>query len=244
MRVLLLVLLATVCLTAQSRIYRWKDRSGKEYITNTPPPPGATSLDVPPAQGGTPSEPPATLAEEAGRRIPPAAVPGLPSDQGERWKALDLRLGEARAKQDTAAIEGIVEGLFRDSLWGSGLWAIPLLPVATLSLLTLLGWWVGSALKQPWTTAAIVLSVLLGLALGQLTLSRFLFRIQNARLNANLALLEGHLGGKLPRGSHQAALNQHRRSLEAATRPLAAPWAFLVECRAAEDTMIKVALDP
>lgn len=244
MRALLLVLLATVCLTAQSRIYRWKDRSGKEYITNTPPPPGATSLDVPPAQGGAPNEPPAVLAEEAGRRTQAAGIPGLPSDQGERWKALDLRLGEARAKQDTAAIEGIVEGLFRDSLWGSGLWAIPLLPVATLSLLTLLGWWVGSALKQPWTTAAIALSVILGLALGQLTLSRFLFRIQNARLNANLTLLEGHLGGKLPRGSHQAALNQHRKVLEAATRPLAAPWAFLVECRAAEDTMIKVALDP
>lgn len=244
MRALLLVLLATVCLAAQPRIYRWKDRSGKEFITNTPPPPGATRLDVPPAQAGKDGEAPPAPAEEAARRAHPPAIPGLDPSQVERWRALDLRLGEARAKQDTAAIEGIVEGLVRDSLWGSGLWAIPLLPVATLSLLALLGWWVGSSLRQPWTTGVIALALILGLALGQLTLSRFLFRIQCTRLTATLGLLERHLGGKLPRGSHQAALDQHRRNLEAATRPLAAPWAFLVECRAAEDTLVKVALDP
>lgn len=243
-RALLLALLATVCLAAQTRIYRWKDRSGKEYITNTPPPPGATSLDVPAAKEGAPSGPAPVPAEEAARRAQPAPLPGMAPDQEERWKALDLRLGEARAKQDHAAIEGIIEGLFRDCLWGSGLWAIPLLPVATLSLLALLGWWAGSALKQPWTAAAIAISVVLGLLLGQLTLSRFLFRIQCGRLTASLQRLEQHLGGKLPRRTHRDALDQHRRNLEAATRPFAAPWAFLAECRAAEDTMIKVALDP
>jgi hypothetical protein len=245
MRVLLLALFAALLLTAQpQQIYRWKDRTGKEHITNTPPPPGATSLDVPPAQGGANNPPAAALTQAAGQRAKPPAPPGLDPVQVQWWRALDQRLEDARAKQDTAAIEGIVEGLFRDSLWGNGLWAIPLLPVATLALVILLGWWIGSGLKQPWSAGALLLSILVGLALCQLTLSRFLYRIQFLRLQSNLALLENHLGGKLPRGSHQMALQQHLKTLETASKPSAAPWAFLVECRAAEDTMIRVALDP
>ena len=37
---------------------------------------------------------------------------------------------------------------------------------------------------------------------------------------------------------------EHLATLERAARPAAAPWAFLTECRTAEDAMIKVALDP
>ncbi len=245
MRILLLALLAALVLVAQpQQIYRWKDRTGKEHITNTPPPPGATRLDVPPAQGGAGSQPAAALTQDPGQRAKPPAMAGLDPGQVQWWRALDQRLEEARAKQDTAAIEGIVEGLFRDSLWGNGLWAIPLLPIATLALVILLGWWIGSGLRQPWTAATLLLSILVGLALCQLTLSRFLYRLQFLRLRSNLALLENHLGGKLPRGSHQAALQQHLKALETTSKPLAPPWAFHLECRAAEDTMIRVALDP
>lgn len=236
--------LSPLALSAQPQIYRWKDRTGKEHITNTPPPPGATSLDVPPGQPGANSPPPASQTQDPSQKSRPAPPPGLSAAQVEYWKALDQRFEEARAKQDTASTEAMVEGIFRESLWGSGLWAIPLLPVATLALVILLGWWIGSGLKQPLSTMAIALSVLLGLALGQLALSRFLYRTQFLRLQTNLALLQQNLGGKLPRGSHQMAIQGHLAALELASKPNASPWAFLVESRAAEDTMIKVALDP
>ena len=83
-----------------------------------------------------------------------------------------------------------------------------------------------------------------GLALAQLTLSRFLYRNQFLRLQTNLAILEHYLGGKLPRASNRQALQQHYTALEGAARPLAPPWAFLFEARAAEETMVRVALDP
>lgn len=250
MRPLLLAFLAATALAATllaaqaPTLYRWKDRSGKEHVTQTPPPPGATTLAVPQPQGGT-TPPNATLQSESPvLKVQPPSRPGLEPQLVEKWKALDQRLEEARTKRDTVAIEAIVEGLFRESLWGGGLWAIPLLPVATLALLILLGWWAGSGLRQPLSALVVVVSILLGLILGQFTLSRFLYQIQFSRLQSRLALLENHLGGKLPRATHRKAMQDHLRALEAASGWLAPPWAFLLECRSAEDTMIKVALDP
>ncbi len=244
MRILLLVLLATSLLAAQTQIYRWRDKSGKEHVTNTPPPPGATRLDVPPAQGGPSPQAPEGQAQDAAQKGPRPPLPGMEPGQAEWWTALDQRLEEARSKQDTAAIEAIVEGIFREALWGKGAWAIPVLPIATFALVVLLGWWLAGGLRPPIAALVVGLAVVAGLVLAQLTLSRFLYRIQFARLRSHMALLENHLGGKLPRGSHRAALDQHLAALENATRPTAAPWAFLLECRNTEDTMVKVALDP
>ena len=235
----------TVALAGQQDVYRWKDKKGKEYVTNTPPPAGAVPLEVPPPKNQKEAEANAGgAAAEQAPKPPETPLPGLSESQREQWKALDQRLEEARTKKDTAAIEAIVEGLFRESLWGNGLWAIPLLPLATLALVTLLGWWVASGLRQPIAGIFLGVAVLGGLALAQLTLSRFLYRNQYLRLQTNLAILEHHLGGKLPRASNRAALQQHYTSLEAACRPLAPPWTFLLEARAAEDTMIRVALEP
>lgn len=244
MKALLLVALSAVLLSAQPQIYRWRDRSGKEHITNTPPPPGATRLDVPPAQGAPDPQASGAPAQDPSRKGTPAQLPGLEASQAEWWSALDQRLEVARARQDTAAIEAIVEGIFREALWGKGAWALPVLPVATLALTVLLGWWISRGRSQPLAASLVLLSILGGLAFGQLTLSRFLYRMQFARLRSHLYLLENHLGGKLPRGSHRTALAQHLAALEAAARPVAPPWAFPLECRNAEDTMVKVALDP
>lgn len=230
--------------TTKPQIYRWKDRAGKEHITNVPPPPGATSLDVPPAQGQPSSEPPSAQAQDASQNARRPAPPGLTAEQVLFWQGLDQRFEEARNKQDTASIEAMVEGLVRESLWGGGLWAIPLLPIATLALVVLLGWWAGSGLRQPWAAGMIVLAVVVGLALVQLTLSRFLYRIQLTRLQSNFTLLESHLGGKVPRPSNRKLIQEHMATLGKAARPSASPWAFLTECRTAEDAMIKVALDP
>jgi hypothetical protein len=234
-----------LALAAQSDIYRWKDKKGKEHVTNTPPPAGAVPLEVPPPQNQKEAEANAggPVADQA-PKAPEPPLPGLTDQQRERWKALDQRLEEARTKKDTATIEAVVEGLFRESLWGNGLWAIPLLPLATLALVSLLGWWVASGLRQPVAGILLGVAVVGGLALAQITLSRFLYRNQFLRLHTNLAILEHHLGGKLPRGSNRQALQQHYTALESATRPLAPPWAFLFEARAAEETMIRVALEP
>lgn len=244
LRAVLLALLAAVLLPAQPQIYRWKDRSGKEHITNTPPPPGATNLDVPAGQGGNGAPSAPAPAEEAARKQAPAPTAGLSPAQAERWRALDQRLEEARNKQDSAAIEAVVEGLLREAQWGGGMWAVALLPLAVLALMGLLGWWIAGGLRQPLSAAVLVASVVAGLALGHLTLARFLYGIQYHRLQATLNLLQGNLGGKLPRGSHRMAIQQHLATLQSASRPSAPPWAFPLECRSLEDTMVKVALDP
>jgi len=232
-------------LAAQSDIYRWKDKKGKEHVTNTPPPAGAVPLEVPPPKNQKDAEanPDGPVTDQVPKVTEPL-LPGLNDQQRERWKALDQRLEEARTKKDTATIEAVVEGLFRESLWGNGLWAIPLLPLATLALVSLLGWWVATGLRQPLAGILIGVAVIGGLALAQVTLSRFLYRNQFLRLQTNLAILEHHLGGKLPRASNRQALQHHYTALEAASRPLAPPWAFLFEARAAEETMIRVALEP
>lgn len=242
---LCLCLVLAGALGAQSEIYRWKDKKGKEHVTNTPPPAGAVPLEVPPPKNQKEAE--AGRAEavaEPAPRAPEAPIPGLNDQQRERWKALDQRLEEARTKKDTATIEAVVEGLFRESLWGNGLWAIPLLPLATLALVGLLGWWAAGGLRQPLAGLLLSGALLAGLVLAQVTLSRFLYRNQYLRLQTNLAILERHLGGRVPRAANRQALQQHYAALEAAARPLAPPWAFLLEARAAEDTMVRVALEP
>ena len=245
MRFAVIFLVFATVLGAQSEIYRWKDKKGKEHVTNTPPPAGAVPLEVPPAQNqkDAGAEAGAPTSDQAPKQAE-EPMPGMDDQQRERWKALDQRLEEARTKKDPATIEAVVEGMFRESLWGNGLWAIPLLPVATLALVVLLGWWVASGVQQPLGGLLIALSLFLGLSLAQLTLTRFLYRNQFLRLQTNLAILEHHLGGKLPRASNHQALQQHYAALETMTHPLAPPWAFLLEARAAEDTMVKVALDP
>jgi Domain of unknown function (DUF4124) len=245
MRRVALVFCLGLALVAQSDIYRWKDKKGKEHVTNTPPPAGAIPLKVPPPQNQKEEEANSGgLVADQTPKPPEAPLPGLTGKQLERWKELDQRLEEARTKKDTTTIEAVVEGLFRESLWGNGLWAIPLLPLATLALVTLLGWWVASGLRQPLAGILIAIALLGGVALAQLTLSRFLYRNQFLRLQTNLNILEHYLGGKLPRASNRQALQQHYAALEAAARPLAPPWAFLLEARVAEETMVRVALDP
>ncbi len=245
MKKTLLCLCLGAALAAQSDIYRWKDKRGKEHVTNTPPPAGAVPLEVPPPKNQKEAESNgASLVADQAPKAPEALMPGLNAEQQEHWRGLDQRLEEARNKKDTTTIEALVEGIFRESLWGHGLWAIPLLPLATLALVSLLGWWAASGLRQPLAGLLLGVAVIAGLALGQVTLSRFLYRNQFLRLHTNLAILEHHLGGKLPRSSNRQALQQHYAALEAAARPLAPPWGFLFEARAAEETMIRVALDP
>ncbi|MBI4912772.1 MAG: DUF4124 domain-containing protein [Acidobacteria bacterium] len=244
MRSALLLLALSVLLPGQTQMYRWKDKKGVEHVTNTPPPPGATALEVPPAQNGREPGAGSPPAADPPERAPRKNLQGLSEQQLERWRALDLRLEEARNKKDAATIEAVVEGLFRESLWGSGLWALPLLPLATLAFLILLGWWIATGLRPPASVAVVGLAAVLGLGLAHLTLTRFLFRNQFLRLQSNLAVLEQHLGGRSPRPSNQEALRQHLQTLEAAARPVSPPWAFFLETRAAEDTMIRVALDP
>ena len=47
--------------TAQQKIYRWTDQSGRVHITDTPPPPGAKSVR-PLKPGGGPASPEAEAA--------------------------------------------------------------------------------------------------------------------------------------------------------------------------------------
>jgi hypothetical protein len=243
---IVLCLFLGAALAAQPGLYRWKDKKGKEWVTNTPPPPGAVPMEVPPPQNQKEADAgPGAAPQEQPQKAPVSASwPGLSAAQQERWRALDQSLADARARKDTAAIEAVVEGLFRESLWGNGLWTVPLLPLATFALAALLGWWAAGGLRQPLASALIAVGLLGGLALAQFTLSRFLYRNQFLRLQTNLSLLEFHLGGKVPRPANHQALEHHFEALAAASRPLAPPWAFLLEARAAEDTMVRVALEP
>lgn len=227
----------------QRPMYQWRDAGGQVHVTNTPPPPGAEPvMEAPP--------PPAV---EPGRPEPPFRPKAARTDQlkGElspaqqaAWRALEEHLVKARARNDRGSIEAVTDSLIDDCLWGSGLWAVPLLPALSLALMALLGWWLALGLKAGTRIPIVAGFVLLGLAFGQLLLASFLYHPQATRLRQNMALLELHTGGKELRPANQARLLARYRALEDAADPLQPPWNFPLQVAALRRDMKQVMVDP
>jgi len=229
----------------QQRTYYWKDAAGQTHVTNTPPPMGAEVLEAPP--------PPAVEPGKAGR---PEVIrqsdsragrhPVLLSQvQQQAWEALNLRLSKARAEGDRRTLEAVADSLIANCLWGNGLWAMPAVPLISVVLMGLLGWWLALGLRAGPKVPLIVGFLLLGLAFGHVFLNIFLYQPQAVRLRQNLELLEHHMGtGKTLRAEHRALLQQRYQALEQAAEPTRAPWHFPAEVRILREAMRQVMVEP
>jgi len=246
----LLALLLTAGLVAQAgslqpqQIYRWKDAKGRQHVTNSPPPPGAVPLDVPPLQNPQSPTPPGTAASPSaletasGSRSAQAPVP-------PEWQGFSERLEAARKARNADAAANQADAMLDDALWGGVSKALPLLPVATFALVVLLGWWIGGGLRRGPASVVMASSILAGLALAQFTLSSFLYQSQFARVQARLTALEGHLGsGRTWKSENRARLKIFLRSLESKASPLSAPWDFPKELQALREFLPQALLDP
>jgi hypothetical protein len=239
------MVLATLALLGQpSRTYYWRDAAGQTHITNTPPPPEAELLEPPP--------PPAVERGRPGHRIQPLRQSenreGIPvvlnPAQQQAWEALDQHLIKARAAGDTRTLEAVANSLIHDCLWGNGLWAMPILPILSLVLMGLMGWWLALGLNPSFRNPMVGGFLVLGLAFGHLLLNIFLYHPQSARLRQNLELLERHMGGRAPRPERHTQLQERYQALEQAAEPTQVPWRFPAEVEALRETVKRVMVDP
>lgn len=222
--------------------YTWRDAAGQTHITNTPPPPGAEIVEPPPPPAVEPAirvKPVRQSSSRGGQQVV------LSPAQREAWQGLDRHLAKARAAGDRKTLEAVADSLIHDCLWGNGLWAMPALPLLSVLLMGLLGWWLALGLKPDLRAPLVGGFLVAGVAFGQLLLNAFLYHPQAVRLHQNLELLEHHLGtGAPPRPELHAQLLQRYQALDRAVDPLRAPWAFPGEVRALRETMKRVMVDP
>ena len=229
----------------QLRTYYWRDAAGQTHITNTVPPSDAEILEPPPPPGVEPGkatrpEPVRQSASLGGHR--PVV---LNSVQEEAWDALNQHLAMARTEGDRRTLEGVADSLIHDCLWGSGLWAMPVVPLLSVVLMGLLGWWVALGLREGSQAPLVSGFLLLGLACGHLLLNVFLYHPQAVRLRQNLELLERHMGtGKALRPEYRTLLQRRYQALEQAAEPLQAPWRFPAEVRTLREAMKQVMVEP
>lgn len=239
---------ALLCLAllgqAQPRTYYWRDATGQTHITNTPPPRDAEILDAPPPTAVEPGRP-VNLD-----LIRPSAVRGgqsqtaLTLTQKQDWEALDRHLAQARSRGDLRTLAMVTDALIQDCRWGSGLWAMPALPVISVLLLGLLGWWVALGLRPAFHVPLVGGFLVLGLLSGHLLLNAFLYHPQAVRLRQNLERLEHHMGtGRALRPEQRIVLQQRYLALEKATEAFSPPWRFPAEVKALREAMKKVMVE-
>jgi Domain of unknown function (DUF4124) len=226
------------------RTYYWRDPAGQTHITNTPPPSGAELLDSPPPPAVEPGKTgrPEVVRQSAGLGGKRQALsPG----QRQAWEALDQRLAKARTEGDRHTLEAVSNSLIQDCLWGSGLWAMPVLPFLSVALMGFLGWWLALGLRPGPRIPMVAGFLVLGLTFGHLLLNAFLYHPQAQRLRQNLELLEQYMGtGKAPRPEHRALLQQRYRALEQAADPFQSPWRFPGEVKTLREAMRQVMVEP
>lgn len=232
----------------QPRPYRWRDPAGQVHITTTPPPPDAEVLEAPQAPGVEMEQ---TLRPQIIRQSASTNKDGhrqvtLNPAQKEAWAALDQKLAEARAQGNRRILEAVTNSLIHDCLWGNGLWFMPVVPILSVLLMGLLGWWLALGLRTGPKIPLISGFLLLGLGFGHLLLNLFLYHPQATRLRQNLELLEHHLGtGKDLRPEYRALLQKRYLAMEqAADDPLQAPWRFPNEVKALHAAMTQVMVEP
>ncbi|NWJ40924.1 MAG: DUF4124 domain-containing protein [Geothrix sp.] len=229
----------------QPHTYRWRDDHGQVQITNTPPPPGAEVLEAPPPQAVEPGHAgrPEMLRQSANRGGRRQAL--LSPAQQQAWEALNQRLARARAEGDRPTLEAVTDSLIYDCLWGNGLWAMPVLPLLSVALMGLLGWWLALGFRTGPKLPLVAGFLLLGAAFGHLALNVFLYHPQAVRLRQNLELLEQHMGtDRALRPEHRTLLQQRYVALEQAAEPLQAPWRFPAEVKALRQALKQVMVEP
>lgn len=230
---------------APSQIYRWRDAKGKLYITTTPPPTGARDLGLPPEQNTKAPELPKPLPKPGPVRL--SAPPNQPLSAAQRgfWELLAQSLGEARVKGDRMELEAAADRIFMDSFWGNGLWVLPALPLASLLLLLLLGWFLASRMKAAAKGLVMLLFTVLGLGAAQVALARFVYKAQVQRLTGNLMLLELNLGGgKSLSPDHKETLDARLKDLDDGAHAASLPWKYIQAALAMRQSLRQMVVDP
>jgi hypothetical protein len=229
----------------QAQTYRWRDAAGQTHITSTPPPPGAEILEPPPPTAVEPGKAvrpePFPQRESLGSQPTPVLTPL----QQQAWENLERVLTKARAEYDGGTVSAVTESVFQKSLWGNGLWALPLAPLLALALFGLLGWWLSFSVQASLRLPVLGGFVLLGLGLGHLILMAFLYHPQALRLRQNLERLEAYNGtGRPPRPEQQALLQQRYQAVARAAEVLQPPWRFPAEVQRLRRDMKRVMFEP
>ena len=228
-----------------SQIYQWKDAKGKLHITTAPPPQGAKEIGLPPEQNTKAPELPKSLPKPAPVQLSAPPNQALSETQRGFWELLAQNLGDARVKGDRVDLEMAADRIFNDSFWGSGLWVLPALPLATLLLLVLLGWLLATRTKGVVKAAVMLLFLVLGFGAAQVTLARFVFKAQVQRLTGNLMLLELNLGGgKSLSPEHKEALDARLGELDRGTRAVSPPWKYVQAAFAMRQALRQMVVDP
>jgi len=229
----------------QPTLHRWRDASGQVHITTTPPPADAEVLEPPqstgvePEKAGHPELIRQSVSKGNHRQV------ALSPAQELAWQALDQKLAQARATGDHPTLEAVTDSLIHDCLWGHGLWIMPLVPVLSILLMGLLGWWLALGLHSGPKLPLVMGFLILGMALGHLLLNVFLYHPQAARLRQNLELLEHHRGTGQPlRNEQQLLLQQRYQALEQAAEPSQVPWRFPAEVATLRESMKRVMVEP
>jgi Domain of unknown function (DUF4124) len=223
--------------------YYWKDAGGQTHITNSPPPPDATLIDMPSVTAIERETRILPIRQSAGRKN--TDLPDLSPAQQVAWKNLEQLIVDARSQRDIKRLESVIELLIHEYRWSDGLWAMPMLPLAALAVLCLLGWWVALGLKRDLRWPVISLFGLAGLMLAHVMLSAFVWRPQCLRLRVNLTVLERHLGeDKTISDAHRRELQARYKALEESSYPTALPWSFPAAVDDLEATMKHVVIEP
>lgn len=230
--------------TQPKPVYRWKDEKGKVQITNTPPPPGAEVLEGSPAPLAIETERAtgSRLALRQSQGAPRRAPADLSAAQREAWEALDKHIDEARKRGDTKVLEAVASSLLSDSLWGSGLGWVALIPFLAIALLGLLGWWLSFGLKPPQRMPVLAGFLVGGLMFAQVLVGHFLYRPQFYRVRLNIGLFSEHyLGGdKQLTPAQRERITKHFNALDDAASPFSLPWRFYSEIDDLEATLKQV----
>ncbi|MDR1841348.1 MAG: hypothetical protein LBQ86_05425 [Holophagales bacterium] len=226
-------------------LYRWKDKNGQVRVTTTTPPPNATILETIFRRDAA-EEGPVTLA------APPTREDlrlEMESAMGEEtiayWRNIDRTLHAARLDGNRTKSINTIDSALSETLWGNGLWLLPLTPFVIMAICLLLAWWVCAGLSRPakvmvWTFFAIV-----GLISSHIGLNKTLYRPQARRLEYLLSMLPNYLGGYVQmKPENQQAMMDHVETLSKAASPLSPAWAFPTEIRHARQTLYRVVVDP
>ena len=229
----------------QSHTYYWRDAAGQTHITGTPPPADAQILEPPPPQAVEPGRAgrPEVVRQSESRGGQQKVV--LNPAQQQAWGNLDRTLAKARAEYDGRTVAAVTDSLIQNCLWGNGLWILTLAPFLAVALMGLLGWWLAYGLGAGLRLPVVGCFVLLGLALGQLLLTVYLYHPQAIRLRQNLELLETHNGrGYALRPDQQALLQQRYRAVDQAAEFFQFPWRFPAEVNRLRQDMNRVMFEP
>jgi hypothetical protein len=218
-------------------LYRWKDTAGQTRITTTLPPQNAAQIETFVYQ--------VEEVELKPHISPPTAEElraQLESVMGEEtikyWQSVNRSLKETRQSGDSDGYVRTIESALSQTLWGNGLWVLPIVPFVIMAICLLLAWWVCLGFSRRVKTLVWAGFVLLGTCMSHLGLQGALYHRQAKRMDFMLSVFPHYLGGDIQlEADGLKALQNHVEPLSKAAKPMSPAWAFPVEVYRTQRTL-------